>query len=124
IYCKTDPSNHWTTNISVELDDDFFTAYRNPDHLLHDLARAVIHAVAEGMRANGEPGLWNSTLAAEGEVGKIQATNPCGEICLEPWENCNLGHINLDAFAPRKRGDIFNLAGAMEAARLMTRFLI
>jgi ribonucleoside-triphosphate reductase len=115
--CKEDPSQHWTTNISVEVDDDF-TA---------DMARGgsaawlILQKVAERMLTNGEPGLWNSSLSNEGEVGEVIATNPCGEIALEAWENCNLGHVNLDAFAS---GGLAVTADLREAHVLMTRFLM
>lgn len=46
----------------------------------------------------------------------------CGEITLEPWEPCNLGHINLAAFV-RDTGKIDHL-GLITAHKLMTRFLI
>jgi ribonucleoside-triphosphate reductase len=118
--CKVDGSKHWTTNISVEIDQEFVErlALGEPE------AVYVHRKVVEGMLRNGEPGYWNSTMSNEGEVGEVIATNPCGEIALEAWENCNLGHVNLDAFAPTVKGGEFDEAGMKEAHALVTRFLI
>lgn len=127
ITCKRDTGKHWTTNISVEVDDDFFRYLAMPeggtDHLVYQ-AKAVHRLVTEGMLRNGEPGYWNSSLAQQGETGEVIATNPCGEIALEAWENCNLGHVNLDAFAPQAPGGYVDWDGLTEAHKLMTRFLI
>lgn len=120
IQCKSNTGKHWTTNISVEVDQAFFDALDKQD----PWAVAVHKAVTEGMLANGEPGYWNSSLSQEGEVGEVIATNPCGEIALQEWENCNLGHVNLDAFAPADIGAVVSMGEIMEAHKLMTRFLI
>lgn len=121
IKCKQDTGLHWTTNISVEIDNDFIGALNQPytftDEAVHQ-AHAVHAAVVKGMLANGEPGYWNSSLSNEGEVNSVIATNPCGEIPLTPWENCNLGHVNMDWFAGRAWYEL------EEAHRLMTRFLM
>lgn len=124
IACKSDTGKHWTTNISVEVDETFFAALEDENALFHQQAKDILLAVSEGMLKNGEPGFWNSALSNEGEVNRVNATNPCGEIALDEWENCNLGHINLDYFAPKTREDGFDMQGAINAARLMTRFLI
>ena len=127
--CKADGSKHWTTNISVEIDQDFID-YLNGDRIDDfgpggaEMAWHVHRKVVEGMLLNGEPGYWNSTYSNEGEVGKVIATNPCGEIALEPAENCNLGHVNLDHFAPKTKGGRYDRAGMERAHQLMTRFLI
>ena len=121
IKCKQDTGKHWTTNISVEVDDEFFAELKKPGETW---AKAVHAAVVKGMLTNGEPGYWNSSLASEGETGEVVATNPCGEIALEAWENCNLGHVNLDAFAPKTWPGKIDYEGMREAHRLMTRFLI
>lgn len=113
INCKQDTGLHWSTNISVEIDDDFFAAYRKKD----SHARKVYRQTVEGMMTNGEPGFWNRSLSSVKEPGDIYCTNPCGEISLQEWENCNLGHINL--------ADFHNNESEMkEAFRLMTRYLI
>ncbi|EFC86489.1 ribonucleoside-triphosphate reductase, adenosylcobalamin-dependent [Parafrankia sp. EUN1f] len=122
IACKSDPGAHWTTNISVEIDDDFVAAVNDDFHPRRIEAMAVLEQVVTGMLTNGEPGLWNSSLSAHGEVGEVIATNPCGEIALEAWENCNLGHVNLDAFVDKQ--GFYDHAACLEAHRLMTRFLI
>lgn len=117
INAKRDTGDHWTTNISVEIDDEFFKALAEESVNGPELAFCVLEAIAEGMLANGEPGIWNSSLSNKGEPNPVICTNPCGEIALEEWENCNLGHINLDAFYDDDRG-------AAEAHRLMARFLV
>jgi adenosylcobalamin-dependent ribonucleoside-triphosphate reductase len=121
IQCKTDPSKHWTTNISMEVDENFFFALNNPDSYYHMRANELLALVAEGMLKNGEPGIWNAELSNEGENRWLRATNPCGEIALDEWEACNLGHLNLQSFCA---DGVFDLAAASKAARLMTRFLI
>lgn len=113
IACKQDASAHWSTNISVEIDDEFNAAYAAGD--AH--AVAVMNATVEGIYRNGEPGFYNSSLASVGERGDVRATNPCGEIALEEWEQCLLGHVNLAAFS-------HNHSGAIEAFRLMARYLV
>ena len=116
INCKMVDGFHWTTNISIEVDDEFFEACSNKD--VHALA--VRKAGTLLMRVNGEPGFWNISLARKGERNPkhMFCPNPCGEISFEMWENCCLGHINLGYFA-NKRG-----LEATEAFRLMTRWLV
>jgi ribonucleoside-triphosphate reductase len=116
INIKRQDGIHWTTNISVEIDDEFVTAYNMGD----PHARKVMSAVVLGKRLNGEPGFWNRSLAAFGEREPelMYCPNPCGEIGLQMWENCNLGHVNLENFAKRPQYQ------AMEAFRLVTRFLV
>lgn len=139
IECKADPSKHWTTNISVEVDEEFFRCLTQewsppfeddrgvewPQFGPREAADDILHRVAQGMLANGEPGIWNSALSAEGELGEVFCTNPCGEIILQQWENCNLGHVNLDAFIKVSDGTVsVDLAEVQAAHRLMTRFLM
>ena len=111
INCKEDASNHWTTNISVEIDDEFIENLGRDGH-----ADEVLDNIAVGMAHNGEPGIFNSSLASVGERGDVRCTNPCGEIALEEWENCNLGHLNL--------ANLTTMADQMKAAKLMARFLV
>lgn len=133
--CKEDGSKHWSTNISVEIDQEFidlisetregtskhgFSAWDTQIRRRH--AMSVYHRIIEGMLTNGEPGIWNSSLANIGEPNPVIATNPCGEICLEEFENCNLGHVNLAAFV-HPDGSV-DFEGLHRHHVLMTRFLM
>ncbi|MBN7517057.1 ribonucleoside-triphosphate reductase, adenosylcobalamin-dependent [Mycobacteroides abscessus] len=129
VNCKNESGKHWTTNISVEVDEDFWR-YQNPEEgvpgevsMLKMLtARKVLHTLSQGAVRNGEPGMWDSSLSNVGEPNEVVCTNPCGEITLEPWEPCNLGHVNLAAFVDeRGQESIYEI---YKAHQLMTRFLI
>jgi ribonucleoside-triphosphate reductase len=116
IKCKQIDGKHWSTNISVETDSTFEMAYHKELHHAVEVSKAI----AEGMIRNGEPGTWNRSLAQKGErePEKMFCPNPCGEICLQMWENCCLAHVNMQFFANRP------LHKMLEAFRLMTRWLI
>lgn len=126
IASKKDGMLHWSTNISIEIDSRFIAGLSDPDSAASKVHRLACNAVL----TNGEPGYWNSELSKVGETGTIIATNPCGEIPLEAWEACNLGHVNLEAFI-----DYDNASGVrwhrtqdgpglLDAHKLVTRFLV
>lgn len=134
IGCKPTDKEHWTTNISVEIDDEFIAAVTKGlggqmfgefgTYSRGAQALKVHQAVVEGMLTNGEPGYWNSSLSNKGELSPVYATNPCGEICLHEWEPCVLAHVNLNAFAPTYSGGAWNEGGLIRAHELTTRFAI
>jgi ribonucleoside-diphosphate reductase alpha chain len=88
-------------------------------------AAGVFDAIAEQAWKNGEPGmvfidLMNAKHPAS-HVGEIEATNPCGEQPLLPYESCNLGSLNLMKLADSQGWiDYRRLA---EAVKWAVRFL-
>jgi len=97
-------------NISVGIDARFFRCLeRGEDYDLTNPrdgtvsrsidARALWRLIAASARISGEPGVLfldeinrrNTTP----HLGPIEATNPCGEQPLYPYESCNLGSVNL-----------------------------
>lgn len=80
------------TNISVQLDDTFFAAYKDEKHGQHALAHGVYWAVIERMLKTGEPGFSVDT----GKNVKETLRNACTEVSsADDSDICNLGSINL-----------------------------
>lgn len=111
--CKADHTKHWSTNISIEIDNDFVERARVEGTHAYE-----VHQLAtQAMYSNGEPGYWNYSLANSDELREVRGSNPCGEILLDEWESCIIGNVNLAKFA----SEMELLPYAHE---LMTRFLM
>ena len=86
------PATMDMTNISVQLNDEFFTAYNDEKHTHHTHAYMVFWAVIDRMVRTGEPG-FSIDL---GKNSKETLRNACTEVCSEDDSDvCNLGSINL-----------------------------
>ena len=113
IAVKLDPARMRNFNLSVAVTDAFMTAVRaggaydlvNPRNgqVTAQLdARRVLDAIANAAWACGDPGLVfidriNDHQPTPG-LGAIEATNPCGEQPLLPFESCTLGSIDVGRF--------------------------
>jgi ribonucleoside-diphosphate reductase alpha chain len=88
-------------------------------------ARELFDQIVTQAHHNGEPGLLFLDAANRDNpvphLYALEATNPCGEQWLGPYENCCLGSINLaQHFGPRGSVDWDKLA---RTTALATRFL-
>ena len=80
------------TNISVQLDDEFFKAYHDDKHVLHSHANSVYWATVRQMLRTAEPGFSIDTGDNKGETLR----NACTEITsCDDSDICNLGSINM-----------------------------
>ena len=119
ITCKDDTTKVTNFNISVAVTDAFMAAVEADSSydLIHPKtkevtgqlrARAVWERIIHGAWKTGEPGVFFVDKANHynpvPHLGEYEATNPCGEQPLLPYDVCNLGSINLGAFV-RDRKD-------------------
>src|SRR5690349_1946627 len=113
ITCKEDLTQVTNFNISVAVTDRFMKAVKAGTS--YDLidpstgkvsgqldARTVWDKMIDGAWRTGEPGCFFIDEANRynpvPHVGQYEATNPCGEQPLLPYDVCNLGSINVGAY--------------------------
>lgn len=117
IAIKLDPARMRNFNLSVAVTDEFMAAVRSG--ATYDLinprtgavvrkldARHVLDAIANAAWAVGDPGMVFidriNDLQPTPDIGPIEATNPCGEQPLLPFESCTLGSIDVGRFVVGK----------------------
>lgn len=110
IMAKRDQTVLTNFNISVGLTEAFMEAVerdgeydiinpRSQQPMKKMSARKVFDHIVDLAWNNGEPGIiFLDRLNRDNptpKIGEFEATNPCGEQPLLPYESCNLGSINL-----------------------------
>jgi ribonucleoside-diphosphate reductase alpha chain len=135
IACKDDTTEITNFNISVGVTDAFMrtVAEGKPYNLTHPRtgrvvgqldAREVFGKIVRGAWKTGEPGVFFIDRANEHNpvphLGDYEATNPCGEQPLLPYDVCNLGSINLGLFV--KDGEV-DWEDLRHTVHLCTHFL-
>jgi len=144
IACKNDTSRITNFNISVALTDKFMEAVKagerydlvNPktqEVIGQDDAREIFDLIIHGAWKTGEPGTFfidrANAFNPVPALGSYEATNPCGEQPLLPYDVCNLGSINLAHFVladPIPGGDpaeAVNWDALRQTVHLSTHFL-
>jgi len=110
IKVKAEPGMMTNFNLSIAVTDDFMERAAGDDTypLINPRtrqevgrlqAREVFDLICQYSLETGDPGMiFLDAIERDNptpEVGVLEATNPCGEQPLLPYESCNLGSINL-----------------------------
>jgi ribonucleoside-diphosphate reductase alpha chain len=149
INAKEDLTKLTNFNLSVGVDDGFMKQLREaPDaeHVVYNPRNGkpsklrkedgscwrtveVFDTIVNHAWKTGEPGMiFIDRINADNptpHIGEIEATNPCGEQPLLPYESCNLGSINLIKCV-KKQADgkkVFDYEAMSRTVHLATRFL-
>ena len=133
IDAKSKPGFLENFNISVAATDEFMQKARTGGEI--DLvnprtglstgqlkAAELMNLIANSAWRGGDPGvIFIDRINAKHPLpGMIEATNPCGEQPLLPYESCNLGSINLSRLVKKGELDWERLGGLVSLA---VRFL-
>jgi len=137
ITCKADMKTLTNFNISVAITDAFMNALKNNGRyeLLNPRSKEVIktlpakevfNLIVSNAWINGDPGIVfidniNKTNPLK-NLGEIEATNPCGEQDLHPYDSCNLGSIAVNRFVKEDRTD-FDWNRLAKTVHTATHFL-
>ncbi len=120
ISCKDSPEAFKNFNISVAITKKFIGALhkneeialinpRNKEIVKKIPAKEIFDSLVYYAWKTGDPGIINleaiNNTNPTPSLGRIEATNPCGEQPLLPYESCTLGSINLTAFVKNKHID-------------------
>jgi ribonucleoside-diphosphate reductase alpha chain len=126
-------------NLSVGVTDEFMRAAERGDRyalvnprtrqtVVTVSAREVFDAIVTAAWETGDPGLLFLDAINRAnptpDLGRIEATNPCGEIPLLPYEACTLGSINLaHMVSPGESHPTLDWDRLRETTRKAVRFL-
>lgn len=126
-------------NISVGVTDAFMHALKNNQswELINPRTNKVTKTVPTQFLWNliineawktGDPGIiFLDTINKHNptpSIGRIEATNPCGEVPLLSFESCNLGSINLSKMVIKKNSNYtLDWNSLSETIQLAIRFL-
>jgi ribonucleoside-diphosphate reductase alpha chain len=136
IECKAEEGQIANFNISVAITDEFMQCVKDDKdfNLINPRtkeiaktvrARELFDKIIKYAHHNGEPGaLFIDRANATNPVPhlyELEATNPCGEQWLGPYENCCLGSVNLSMHITED-GKV-DWEGLKESVRLSAHFL-